>query len=189
MAGAHTYNQSDEELLQLYRSSGNNQWLGVLLQRYTLLLLGVGMKYLKDKTAAEDAVQQVFLKSLTHLPQEEIQNFKGWLYILMRNHCLQQLRDKHYMADDSILQNIGDEKADIEELKWKDQTLEHIKTALHELNEEQRNTIEMFYLQKLSYQQITDRTGFSFQQVKSYIQNGKRNLKLILLKKQDENNG
>ena len=187
MAGAYTYNQSDEELLKLYRSSGDNQWLGLLLQRYTLLLLGVGMKYLKDKTAAEDAVQHVFLKSLTHLPQEEIQNFKGWLYILMRNHCLQQLRDKQYKADDSILQNIGDEQTDIEELQWKDRTLEHIETALQELNEEQRNTIEMFYLQKLSYQQITDRTGFSFQQVKSYIQNGKRNLKLLLLKKEINN--
>jgi RNA polymerase sigma factor (sigma-70 family) len=186
LADISTYNQSDEDLLRQYRTTGDNQWLGTLLQRYTLLLLGVGMKYLKDKDAAEDAVQQVFLKSLTHLPQEEIQNFKGWLYILMRNHCLQQLRDKHYKADESILQNIGDEKTDIEELQWKDRTLEHMETALQELNTEQRIAIEMFYLQKLSYQQIIEQTGHSFQQVKSYIQNGKRNLKLLLLKKQEK---
>ena len=69
-------------------------WLGYLLQRYTALLLGVALKYLKNKTYAEDAVQQVFEKVLTHMPKEDILNFKGWLYILMRNHCLQQLRDK-----------------------------------------------------------------------------------------------
>lgn len=187
LTGANTYNQSDEELLNLYKATGDSQWLGILLQRYTLLLLGVAMKYLKDKTAAEDAVQQVFLKSIIHLPQEQIQNFKGWLYILMRNHCLQQLRDKHYKTDESILQNISDEKTNIEDLQRKERTLDQISDALQELNAEQRSTIEMFYLKKMSYQQIIDKTGYSFQQVKSYIQNGKRNLKLILQKKQHNN--
>jgi RNA polymerase sigma factor (sigma-70 family) len=148
-----------------------------------LLLLGVAMKYLKDKTQAQDAVQQVFLKVLTHLPKEEILNFKGWLYVLMRNHCLQQLRDKHYHADDSALGAIPAMQSDIEELKLKDQTLEQMNEALNELNEEQRKAVELFYLQKQSYEQIMAQTGFSFQQVKSYIQNGKRNLKLILLRK------
>ncbi|RYE25216.1 MAG: sigma-70 family RNA polymerase sigma factor [Sphingobacteriales bacterium] len=189
MAATTTYNQSDEELLKLYRTTGDSQWLGALLQRYTLLLLGVAMKYLKDRDAAEDAVQQVFLKSITHLPQEEIQNFKGWLYVLMRNHCLQQLRDRHYQADESALQYISEEKTDAEELQLKDRTLDQMSEALEELNTEQRDTIQMFYLQKMSYQQIIDNTGFSFQQVKSYIQNGKRNLKLLLLKKQQKNNG
>ena len=189
MAGINTYNQSDEELLRLYRTTGDSQWLGALLQRYTLLLLGVAMKYLKDKDAAEDAVQQVYISSITHLPHEEIYNFKGWLYILMRNHCLQQLRNKHYKVDENVLQYISDEKTDIDELQWKDRTLEQMNEALQELSVEQRSTIEMFYLKKMSYKQIIDSTGYSFQQVKSYIQNGKRNLKLLLLKKQHNNNG
>ncbi len=66
--------------------------------------LGVALKYLKDRTQAEDAVQQVFLKALTHLPQEEILNFKGWLYVLMRNHCLQQLRDKTLSCPEAVRQ-------------------------------------------------------------------------------------
>lgn len=187
MAAQPTY--TDEQLLQLYRSSDDNMWLGTLLQRYTLLLLGVAMKYLKDKTLAEDAVQQVFEKALLHLPQGEIQNFKGWLYILMRNHCLQLLRDKQYNMGDSALEQISAAPTDKEELLLKDRTLEQMLQALAQLNAEQRDCIEQFYLQKKSYQQITDSTGFSFQQVKSYIQNGKRNLKMILLKAMQKDNG
>lgn len=187
MADTTTY--TDEELLERYRSSGDNVWLGTLLQRYTLLLLGVAMKYLKDKVKAEDAVQQVFEKALLHLPKDEIQNFKGWLYILMRNHCLQQLRDRHYNLGDDALQHIADTTTDKELLQLQDKALHHMNGALQELNEEQRSCIVQFYLQKKSYQQITDDTGFSFQQVKSYIQNGKRNLKLILLKALQQNNG
>ena len=173
--------QSDEALLQAYRASRDNEWLGMLLQRYTLLLLGVGMKYLKDKEQAQDAVQQVFLKALTHLPEDEIRNFKGWLYILMRNHCLQILRDKSHDIID-IPANLTAQPTDKEAIKWKDYTLEQLNAALVELNEEQEKCVTLFYLHKLSYQQIIDQTGYTFTQVKSYIQNGKRNLKAILTK-------
>lgn len=174
---------SDEELLNVYRQSGDNQVLGFLLQRYTLLLLGVAMKYLKDKDAAQDAVQQVFLKAITHLPQGPVQNFKGWLYILMRNHCLQLLRDKSYKLPEEALANVPANSNGLEEIKWQEYTLDQMNAALAELPEEQQQCVVLFYLKKMSYQQIMDRTGLSFAQVKSYIQNGKRNLKINLLKK------
>lgn len=176
-------NTSDELLLEQYRNSGDNHYLGLLLQRYTLMLLGVAMKYLKDKEQSQDAVQFVFLKALTHLPKGEILNFKGWLYVLMRNHCLQLLRDKNYEAGAEALSYIEASETDHEELKWYDYTLDQMTEALQDLADEQRNCIVFFYLQKKSYQQIMEQTGFSFTQVKSYIQNGKRNLKLTLLRK------
>jgi RNA polymerase sigma-70 factor (ECF subfamily) len=175
---------TDEALLAQFRTSGDNAVLGVLLQRYTLLLLGVGMKYLKDKDGAQDAVQQVFLKAITHMPKEEIQNFKGWLYILMRNHCLQLLRDKHYLTEESAISHVAAEESDKDLLLWKDKTLEQVQPALQQLEAAQRQCIILFYLEKQSYKQIMERTGYTFEQVKSYIQNGKRNLKQILLRLQ-----
>jgi RNA polymerase sigma factor (sigma-70 family) len=174
---------TDEELLLAYRTDGDNEWLGYLLQRYTALLLGVALKYLKNGAQAEDAVQQVFVKVLTHLPQGEILNFKGWLYVLMRNHCLQQLRDKTYNTDEGALVHVSAQETDKDEIKWQEHTLQQMNEAIEELNEEQKQTIVMFYLKKYSYEQIIAKTGYSFMQVKSYIQNGKRNLKTILLKK------
>lgn len=174
---------TDEQLLRAYRADGDNQWLGYLLPRYTALLFGVAMKYLKNVSQAEDAVQQVFEKALTHIPGEEILNFKGWLYVLMRNHCLQQLRDKTYNTDEAALTYVPAPEVDKDEIKWQEHTIQQMNEAIAELNEEQKQTIVLFYLKKYSYEQIISATGYSFMQVKSYIQNGKRNLKTILLKK------
>ena len=175
---------TDEELLLAYKSSNSNEWLGYLLQRYTMLLLGVAMKYLKDKEQAHDAVQQVFLKVLTYAHTAEVNNFKGWLYILTRNYCLQILRDKNFKIGDDVLATLPmTEPEDKEEMLLHEYTLEQLKTALEELNDEQKKCLVLFYLEQKSYQDIMDKTGFSYVQVKSYIQNGKRNLKTILLQK------
>jgi RNA polymerase sigma-70 factor (ECF subfamily) len=179
-------NLSDEELLQRYRKSNSNDWLGYLLQRYTLLMLGVAMKYLKDKDAAEDAVQQVFLKALTHLPKGEIRNFKGWLYILMRNHCLQELRDKTYNTSSDLLPELQATDT-TEDVNMKDFTLNQMADSLSGLDNEQQECIKMFYMENLTYKQICEKTGYTFMQVKSYIQNGKRNLKQDMLKKMANN--
>src|SRR3954471_14306 len=85
---------SDKEILENFYTSNNNQWLGMLLQRYTLLLLGICMKYLKNEEKAKDAVQQIFLKVITELKKYRVEYFKSWLYMVARNYCLMQLRDK-----------------------------------------------------------------------------------------------
>lgn len=103
----------------------------------------------------------------------------------MRNHCLQQLRDKTYNTDDSALKHIP-EVNDDDDIKWHEHTLQQMNEAIALLNEEQRKTIVLFYLKKCSYEQIIAQTGYTFMQVKSYIQNGKRNLRTILLKKLGE---
>jgi RNA polymerase sigma-70 factor (ECF subfamily) len=171
---------SDEELLLFYRKTGDNVWLGHLLQRYTMLLLGIAMKYLEDRDAAYDAVQQIFLKSLSQLPAGEINNFKGWLYILMRNHCLQILRDKKHFSGAAVLENLPAVNLDIEALRQQEGDLKLLQQALTQLPEDQRLCIDAFYLQKKSYQQIMDECRFSFAQVKSHIQNGKRKLRILL---------
>jgi len=179
---AHT-EWSDEELILRYRQSGDNQWLGQLLERYTLLLLGVGMKYLKDRAQAQDAVQQVFIKAITNFPQEDIKNFKGWLYILMRNHCFGILRSVTYLASEDVLAYVpAPEDKTREELMSDELMLQHLHAAIHTLNEEQQLSIKLFYLERRSYKEIMERTNFTFEQVKSFIQNGKRNLKLALQK-------
>jgi len=178
---------SDDELLLVYRRTGDNTWLGHLLQRYTVLLIGVAMKYLKDKDAAHDAVQQIFLKSLTHLPSGEIGNFKGWLYVLMRNHCLQKLRDQKYFAADEVLAMLPAEADGIEAKLQYELTLAEMQDALRELSADQHTCVDAFYLKRKSYHQIMEETGFSFAQVKSHIQNGKRNLRIILTRRNRAN--
>lgn len=171
----------DEELLSRFYADGNNDWLGILLERYTMLLFGVCMKYLKHEEQARDAVQHVFLKALSEVPKYKIDNIGGWLYQVARNLCLSNLRSKKEYADEGALQHIAqDEEVPLSLLIEKEKNIDRLKEELMNLREEQRLCVAAFYLEKKSYNQISDSTGFSIKQVKSHIQNGKRNLKLKL---------
>jgi RNA polymerase sigma-70 factor (ECF subfamily) len=173
---------SDEELLERFYQSNNNEWLGILLQRYTLLLFGTCMKYLKDETKARDTVQQIFLKAINELAKYRVTYFKSWIYMVAKNNCLMQLRDKKVFFDISIT-DIENEDTDIEKIKTKEVDYNFLELSINELNEEQRICINLFYLQKKSYCEIVSATNFTLMQVKSHIQNGKRNLKILIEKK------
>jgi RNA polymerase sigma factor (sigma-70 family) len=177
---------SDQQLLNSFYSSRDNHWLGILLQRYTLLLLGVCMKYLKNEEEAKDCVQQVFLKAITELHKYKVEYFKSWLYMVAKNHCLMKLRDKQTRNPAEIKDEMaitpGDDPGLAPHLE-KDRQLEMMEECLQELNKDQKQCVTLFYLEKRSYNEIADITGFTLMQVKSYIQNGKRNLKILLERK------
>lgn len=179
---------TDQELLEKFYADRNNEWLGILLQRYTLLLLGVCMKYLKNEEEAKDGVQQVFLKAIQELQKYKVEYFKSWLYMVAKNHCLMKLRDKHgKIAAELNNETIpAPEETDKKKLQQTDHTLDLMESSLQELNTEQQQCVTLFYLQKKSYSEISEATGFSMMQVKSYIQNGKRNLKILIEKKLKE---
>ena len=175
---------TDAELLERYSIDRDQQWIGILLERYTLLLFGVCMKYLKDEHEAQDSVQQVFLKVLTEVGRYRIDYFKSWLYMVAKNHCLMKLRSTNGKILKEITHDtIADAETDRHELLENEKTYTLLEEAMEELNAEQRQCVTLFYLQKKSYSQISEETGFSPMQVKSYIQNGKRNLKIGLERK------
>lgn len=180
---------TDEELLSYYQSDGNQEWIGILLERYTLLLFGVCMKYLKNEEEAKDSVQQIFLKVLTEVAKYRITYFKSWLYMVAKNYCLMKLRGEQNktlleLTDNMVNAPAEDKKSELIE---NEKTFSLLEDAIEELNDEQKQCVTLFYIQKLSYNQIVERTGYSLSQVKSYIQNGKRNLKLLLERKLKEN--
>ncbi len=180
---------TDLELLEQFYADHDNEWLGILLQRYTLLLLGVCMKYLKNEDEAKDSVQQVFLKVIQELHKYKVEYFKSWLYMVAKNHCLMRLREKQGKITAEINEKLTaqpEEETDRQLLVSNDRTLAIMEEALKELNPEQRQCVTLFYLEKKSYQEVSDATGYSLLQVKSYIQNGKRNLKIMIERKLSE---
>lgn len=198
---------SDSELIQKFRETRNNAIVGELFQRYTHLVFGVCMKYLKNEDEAKDGVMQVFEKILTDLHKHEVQNFKGWLYMVTKNHCLMYLRSKKThvelpkhltgnFSEDGLAEVYDGMEAEIHRLSGmeltssihlngeeKEQQLAAMEEAIKELKEHQRICIELFYLQEKSYEEVANITGYSMKEVKSYIQNGKRNLKVIMTKR------
>lgn len=177
---------TDQELLDQFYADYDNNWLGILLQRYVLLLFGVCMKYLKNEEEAKDSVQQIFLKAITELHKYRVNYFSSWIYKVARNHCLMKLRDRQGRVSLAVMDDlplvIPDAQAE-DNLLQKEQVLQLMALSMEELNEEQKRCVTLFYLEKKSYQEIAACTGYSTMQVKSYIQNGKRNLKISLDKK------
>ena len=175
---------SDLELISRFKQTGNNNLVGVLYERYTHLVFGVCMKYLENAEDSKDATVEIFVKLLEDLKKHEVSNFKGWLYQVTKNHCLMKLRDKGkytFEINDHVVPAAQDGLV-IQEIIEKDRALDSLSKALGELNKEQQLCVTLFYLEKKSYQQVADITGFSLMQVKSNIQNGKRNLKIIMEK-------
>lgn len=180
---------TDEALLNHYYDSRDSQWLGHLLQRYTLMLLGVSMKYLKDEEAARDSVQQVFLKVIPELDKYRVTYFKSWIYQIAKNHCLMQLREQKKWGISLPAEELpiaGDAASDRNEWNIREQQFENLSVALQSLAEEQRRCVTLFYLEKKSYREIASITGYGIPMVKSYIQNGKRNLRIALRQTQKE---
>ena len=181
--------KEDQQLLENFYRDRNNEWLGILLQRYTLLLFGVCMKYLKNEEDARDSVQQIFLKSITELHKYKVDYFKSWIYMVAKNHCLMKLRDKQGKIPVELTENhitTPEETTDRQDVLNDEITYELMNNSLEELNKEQKRCVTLFYLEKKSYNDVSEITGYSTMQVKSHIQNGKRNLKNILEKKLKE---
>jgi len=175
---------NDAALILEYKRTGDLEVLGRLYQKYMPLVFGLCLKYYKDEEQSKDAVMQIFEQLIDKLRVHEVSNFKSWLYILARNHCLMDLRTKgkHEIVSlsDNVVERTDDLHLDIGDAK--ENQLSLMEKCMEKLPDEQRTSIELFYLQQKCYKEVSDITGFDMNKVKSYIQNGKRNLKICMEK-------
>ncbi|MFZ0472496.1 MAG: sigma-70 family RNA polymerase sigma factor [Bacteroidales bacterium] len=188
--------EKDEELLKRFREDGDIEILGRLYERYMHLVYGVCLKYLEDRDTSKDEVMNIFEKLVTAVPEQEIVSFKTWLYVVAKNHCLMLLRSRkseaahrELMLDDPtfFMENVS-EMHPMENDEGMDEKMDkgidagRLEECIEKLKEEQRQCIQMFYYEGFGYKEICQKLGLEEGKVKSYIQNGKRNLKICLEK-------
>lgn len=173
---------SDNDLINKFLEEGDNALVGELYNRYGHLVLGLCIKYLKNKDEARDAVIQIFTGLIKDLKKHKVQYFKSWLYVYSKNFCLMELRkrQRELKKELELQENVHllMDFSNPEHLKEKENQIGMMERALAELNQEQKVCIELFYLKNKSYNEIIELTGYSNNEVKSHIQNGKRNLKI-----------
>lgn len=170
---------SDSELVSLYQKSEDPEHLGTLYERYTELVYGVCLKILKDESAAQDAYMSTFEKLLEKVKTQDIKAFRPWLHVLVKNHCFEILRkqSKHltvsfepeFMQSTEVLHPFSE-----------DLSLERenaLEFCLGQLNDEQQQCVRLFYYQGKSYKEIAVLKKEEVGKIRSYIQNGRRNLK------------
>ena len=182
MLSAQNPQETDIELVRQYKASGELAVLGKLYERYMQLVFGVCLKYLKDREESRDAVMQIFEKLISTLREHDVEHFKAWLYATARNYCLMQLRSGKGRKFEEIT-SFNMEKGNLlhlDEEPEMETNLGKLEDCIKKLVDEQQHCVQLFYLQQKCYKEITVITGFDLNNVKSYIQNGKRNLKLCM---------
>ena len=181
---------SDSELVEQYKATGNPDVLGELYQRYMELVYGVCLKYVREPEEAKDCVLNIFEELVSKLKKHEVDNFKGWIYQVAKNHCLMKLRKQKIIPvniDLSVVQL--EEKIHLDDALEKEENFKQMQYCLEQLNDEQKQVIELFYLKGKCYKEISDLTAIEINKVRSFIQNGRRNLKICMetqLKARDE---
>lgn len=174
--------KTDNDLVFLYKKTNDLSVIGELYSRYTSLVYGVCLKYLRDRDEAKDAAMQLFEKLIETLKSHEVENFKSWLYVSARNHCLMQIRSKKgkFKEEIDILNMENQFLLHHQEGNELEDNLDKLEECIKRLIDDQQKCVRLFYLNEKCYKEITVITGFDLNQVKSFIQNGKRNLKICM---------
>lgn len=169
-------------MIAAYKQSKDINWVGELFQRYMDLVYGVCLKYLKNSDNAQDAVVSIFEELVAKLQKHEVENFKAWLHTVSKNYCLMQLRSEKKQTivnfDVELMQS--QENVHLNGELEKEENFKKLEYCLGQLQTEQRNVIELFYLQGKCYNEIVALTNLEWNQVRSFIQNGRRNLKICM---------
>lgn len=176
-------NETDKELLAAFKQTGNREYLSSLYQRYMDLVYGVCLKYFKEAERSKDAVMDIYIELEKKLLQHEVENFRGWLHVLARNYCLMQLRSPKNMKTTEFSANFmqsGENTHLDNEQVIKEENLNRLKHCVESLPAEQQQSVALFYLENKCYNEITAITGYDWNKVRSYIQNGRRNLKICM---------
>ena len=173
---------SDVELLASYRRTGDIRLVTELYQPYMQMVFSVCYKYLKDEEESKDAVMNIFEKMVSDLKIHEVQNFKSWLHSVARNHCLMLLRSERVFVSETEILHWNDENEEQEQQENLDLdvSLTALEKCMETLVYEQKVSVNLFFIEEKCYREISEHTGFEFNKVKSYIQNGKRNLKICM---------
>jgi RNA polymerase sigma factor (sigma-70 family) len=179
---------SDEQLVTRYRNDSDMDALAFLFDKYIDLIFGVCMKYFKQAQDSEDGTMAVFEVLVKKLKTHEVHNFKSWLYVLTKHYCLQKLRRRATtLTNDSedILMQLVDEvhPDDVDLIERRENGL---RECIQKLPAEQRRTVELFYFESKSYVEIADTLSVDKEKVRSFIQNGRRNLRVCMNKKNGE---
>ena len=178
-------NYTDQELIDLYKKTQDHGTIGVLYERYMHLVYGTCLKYLKDVEAAKDAVMEIFEDLLSKLRTQEVENFKSWLFVVSKNHCLMQLRKDSRIRTTEIPIALmqSEDEIHLNGVMEKEKDLNRLEECLEVLPEEQKRSVRLFYLESKCYNEIADITGLEWNRIRSHIQNGRRNLKICMEKK------
>lgn len=177
--------EEDNLSVEKYLQSRDPQYWGTLYEKYRQPTFLLCMRIVRNVEEAKDLAAETFIKAFEHLERFKPGHpFLPWLSRIATNLCVDHLRRRNRfrfqaVAENHVVANSDGESSaeDQEELKTR------ILKAIKMLKRAQRRCFCLFYIHRLSYQEISELTGYSLQQVRSHIQNGRRKFKICMEQK------
>jgi len=158
-----------DEILVARVASGDRTALESLYEHHAAAVLGISLKIIGDRAAAEDVLQETFWRvwqsAVTY--QSQRGSFTGWLFRIARNLAIDAYRRRSVRpqtiietADaNPILDQLPDPDMDVEDQAQSNLKAQQVRNALTTLSREQRQVIEMAYFYGMTRQEIAEATG------------------------------
>jgi RNA polymerase sigma-70 factor (ECF subfamily) len=165
-------------------AAGNHDALAVIFDRYQRLVIRVTMQILRDAAEAEDIMQSVFMAVLE--TARKFDAARGTLRVWILQHAYHQaLNRRRYLSVRGMYDawpDDGTNRATLDSCgAMQAQEREHlVRQALRQVNRRQRETLELAFYYGLTMQEIADRTGQPYANIRHYYYRGLEKLRHVL---------
>ncbi|MFQ5674351.1 MAG: RNA polymerase sigma factor [bacterium] len=176
--------ERDNATIRSYLETRDVRYLGRLYEAYKKTIFWHCLKMVGNEEDAKDLASETFIRTFDRIEDFKLgAPFCPWLMRIATNLCIDHLRKKNrykfYKFDEThsavAIQNESEPKQPMI-------SGERIIEKLKKLKPLQKRCFCLFYIHNLTYKQIAELTGYPLGKVRSYIQNGKRNFKLLMEK-------
>lgn len=174
-------NAREAEWVELFRTTGHNEYFERLYELCRKKVYARCLQLLRNSTEAEDVTHEVFLRAFEKFSSLKGGNFSGWVSKIACNLCLNRIRDgitHRRLLEESQLETKALQPASVERETIQAEYMRIAHGIIQELQPEQRKVLLLKYLEGLSYREIEQITGYDGNQVRSYLQNARRNFQL-----------
>jgi len=171
---------------------GKKKFQDVLYEKYSALLLGVCIRYTKNRMEAEDILHDAFIKIFISIKSFELKNegsLYSWIKRITVNTALNHLRDnlKHAFTQDIDDFSTANQISETEEKNsYPDIEPHEILKKINEMPNGYKVVFNMYVIEKYSHQEIADELGISLSTSKTQLFKAKKHLQEALMKNYKE---
>lgn len=169
--------RSETELVTELLARRDGRIFEELYRRSRRKIFGVCFNLLGEAAAAEDACHDAYIRAWEKLDSLRGSDFTAWVRRIAANRCYDELRRRR---PDELDENHPEPATDhrIDRSVIARQELDRAIDVIASLEEHQRRVFLLRHIDHHSYEEISEATGFDAKQVKSYLQNARRNFHL-----------
>lgn len=167
-----------DEILVKKIIQGNTNHFNYIIEKYQQRIFSMGMRFFKNENDACDFVQEVFIKAYQNLASyKKKAAFRFWLIKIAYNHGINKVKkNQNIKKREQVLDNSIASEYNIEMIQMKSEAEKTLFDAIEKLPQKYRQCLDFYFFVGLTYNEISDITGFPVNTIKSHVYRAKQAL-------------